>query len=111
MKHYFYLVLNTKTYESYYEHTWAKNVDDLKSHLCSEEKLVKSWQVIESEESKMKTFTADTSKNYDALSEMIECNNLSGTDFLDLFTDYFGLQLCSKDFMENLQDCEGYEFD
>lgn len=52
MKHYFYLVLNTKTYESYYEHTWAKDVDDLKSHLCSEEKLVKAWQVIEREESK-----------------------------------------------------------
>ena len=53
----------------------------------------------------MKTFTADTSENYNALSDM------SGTEVLDLFTDYFGLQLCSKDFMENLQDCEGYEFD
>lgn len=58
----------------------------------------------------MKTFTADTSENYNALAEMIERNNLSGTEVLDLFTDYFGLQLCSKDFMENLQDCEGYEF-
>lgn len=59
----------------------------------------------------MKTFTADTLKNYNALSEMIESNNLSGTEVLDLFTDYFGLQLCSKDFMENLQDVEGYEFE
>lgn len=59
----------------------------------------------------MKTFTEDTLKNYNTLSEMIEQNNLSGTKVLDLFTDYFGLQLCSKDFMENLQDCEGYEFD
>lgn len=59
----------------------------------------------------MKTFTADTLENYNALSEMIESNNLSGTEVLDLFTDYFGLQLCSKDFMENLQDVEGYEFE
>lgn len=58
----------------------------------------------------MASFTNDTSENYNALSEMIERNNLSGTEVLDLFTDYFGLQLCSKDFMENLQDCEGYEF-
>ena len=40
----------------------------------------------------MKTFTADTSENYDALSEMIERNNLSGTDVLDLFTDYEALR-------------------
>lgn len=59
----------------------------------------------------MKTFTADTLENYNALSEMIESNNLSRTEVLDLFTDYFGLQLCSKDFMENLQDVEGYEFE
>lgn len=59
----------------------------------------------------MKTFTADTLENYNTLSEMIESNNLSGTEVLDLFTDYFGLQLCSKDFMENLQDVEGYEFE
>lgn len=59
----------------------------------------------------MKTFTADTLENYNALSEMIKSNNLSGTEVLDLFTDYFGLQLCSKDFMENLQDVEGYEFE
>lgn len=57
----------------------------------------------------MKRITNDTSSNYDLLLELIEKNNISGKEVLDMFTDYFGLQLCKKDFMENLRDCEGYE--
>lgn len=57
----------------------------------------------------MKRITNDTSENYDLLAELIEKDNLSGKEVLDMFTDYFGLQLCSKDFIENLGDCEGYE--
>lgn len=57
----------------------------------------------------MKRITNDTSENYDLLAELIEKDNLSGKEVLDMFTDYFGLQLCSKDFIENLRDCEGYE--
>ena len=57
----------------------------------------------------MKRITNDTSENYDLLAELIEKDNLSGKEVLDMFTDYFGLQLCSKDFIENLRGCEGYE--
>lgn len=57
----------------------------------------------------MKKISNDTRENYNLLEELIESNGISGREVLDIFTDYFGLQLCSKDFMENLRDCEGYE--
>jgi hypothetical protein len=41
---------------------------------------------------------------------MIENNNLSGTDVLQLFTDYHGLDLIREDFMEFVED-EGYDLE
>ena len=53
----------------------------------------------------------DSNKNYSSLCEIINERGLSGVDVLDLLTDWHGLQLCSREFCENLRDCEGfYEF-
>lgn len=53
---------------------------------------------------------SDTSKNFTMLEEMIENNDLSGTDVLQLFTDYHGLDLIREDFMEFVED-EGYDLE
>ena len=46
----------------------------------------------------------DTQKNYNTLLESINANNISAEDLLDRFTDWYGLQLLSDDFMEFLKE-------
>lgn len=45
--------------------------------------------------------------NYEKFVEVINENNLSGEDVLQIMTNYHGLCLMSDDFIENLED-EGY---
>ena len=45
MKHYFFLILNTYTYETYYNHGCYKDVNDIKESLKQDESLVKVWEV------------------------------------------------------------------
>lgn len=45
MKHYFFLILNTYTYETYYNHGFYEDVNDIKENLKQDEKLVKVWEV------------------------------------------------------------------
>lgn len=56
-----------------------------------------------------KKISNDGANNYNILSDLIERENLTGIDVLDILTDYHGLQLLTKDFMENLRDCEDYD--
>lgn len=46
----------------------------------------------------------DTQKNYNALLEAIETNNISAGDLLNAFTNWHGLQLLDDDFIEFLKD-------
>jgi hypothetical protein len=48
----------------------------------------------------------DNSENYSTMEEIINDYNLSGIDVLNYLVDWHGLDLLSKDFMENLIDCE-----
>lgn len=48
-KHYFFLVLNTRTYETHYRHGAYKNKEDIQKYLKNDEKLVKTWIVVEDE--------------------------------------------------------------
>ena len=48
-------------------------------------------------------------ENYDAVEELIDLYNLSGKEVLRLLTDWNGVQILDKEFMENLRDCEGYD--
>lgn len=50
MKHYFFLILNTNTYETYFSHGGANNIDEIKETLKSDEKLIKAWTVNEAVE-------------------------------------------------------------
>lgn len=52
--------------------------------------------------------TNDTITNSEILLDLIESGNISGADVFNMFTDWHGTSLCTKDFMENLRDCEGY---
>ena len=52
----------------------------------------------------------DSRKAYEAIYEAIEENGLSGTEVLDILTDYHGLQLCTAGLMEHFQE-EGYYID
>lgn len=45
MKHYFYLVVNTRTHESHYYHDFYKDVAALKSDLPWYLELIKVWEV------------------------------------------------------------------
>jgi len=49
----------------------------------------------------------DTSDNYTTLVDIITEHDLSGCSVLDLFTNYLGLQVLGKDFMEFV--CDEYE--
>lgn len=45
MKHYFFLILNTHYYETYYNHGCYEDVNDIKENLKQDENLVKVWEV------------------------------------------------------------------
>ena len=45
---------------------------------------------------------SDTNKNYKTIVELLE-SGMTAWDLLYLFTNYFGLQILSKDFMEWLE--------
>ena len=45
MKHFFFLILNTHTYETYYNHGGYKNVEELKESIAPDERLIKVWEV------------------------------------------------------------------
>lgn len=49
MKHYFFLVLNTNTYETYYDHGSFTGPEDIKTHLEPCEQLVRTWTVVNDE--------------------------------------------------------------
>lgn len=60
----------------------------------------------------MYKITNDTIENANALYEIISDRNMSGEEVFNLFTDWHGMQLVTKEMCENLRDCEGfYEFD
>lgn len=46
--------------------------------------------------------------NWDKMIEIIRTYGISAEDLLGLITDWHGTQILSDDFMDNLQDCEGY---
>ena len=52
--------------------------------------------------------TYDDNANSELLLSLINEENLSGEEVFNMFTDWHGTSLCTKDFMENLRDCEGY---
>ena len=56
----------------------------------------------------MERITKDTYQNMILLSEIIEEYNLTGEQVLNLFTNWHGTQLCTKEFLENTMECEGY---
>lgn len=45
MKHYFFLILNTYTFNTYYNHGCYEDVNDVKANLKQDENLVKVWEV------------------------------------------------------------------
>lgn len=47
--------------------------------------------------------STDSIQNSDLLFEIILDNNLSGEQVFNLFVKWHGCQLCSKNFMENLE--------
>ena len=47
-----------------------------------------------------------SSENWDTMKEIIDDYNLSGYDVLNLLTDWHGLNLLDRGFMENLIDNE-----
>lgn len=47
MTHYFFLILNIHTYESYYSHGLYKDIEDIKMYLKQDERLIKTWVVID----------------------------------------------------------------
>lgn len=47
MTHYFFLILNTYTYQSYYSHGAYTSKEDIENHLRSDEKLIKTWVVVD----------------------------------------------------------------
>jgi len=51
----------------------------------------------------------DCMENYETFDTLIDTANLDGHDVLRIITDWHGTQLMTKDFMENLRDCEGYD--
>ena len=52
----------------------------------------------------------DSYKAYEAISKVIDDNNLSGEEVLDILTDYHGLSLCTAGLMEHFKE-EGYDID
>ena len=58
----------------------------------------------------MARISNDKQVNLNLLYEMVEQNNISAVEVLDMITDWNGTDIWSKDFMENLRDVEGYEF-
>lgn len=44
-KHYFFLVLNTYTFVTRYEHGGYEGVEDIKNHLSADERLISVWEV------------------------------------------------------------------
>ena len=50
MKHYFFLVLNNRTYESYYKHDYANSISDIvRYRLDSNERIIKWWTVTDTD--------------------------------------------------------------
>lgn len=45
MKHYFFLILNTYTYETHYRHGAYKGIDEIKESLIPDESLIKVLEV------------------------------------------------------------------
>ena len=50
--------------------------------------------------------SSDTNKNWDTLMEIINNYGWTAEDMLRHLTDWHGMQLIDKVFMENLIDCE-----
>lgn len=49
-------------------------------------------------------------KNINKVFEIVELNEMSGEEVLQLFTHYFGTQIITKEFLEFIED-EGYIVD
>lgn len=50
--------------------------------------------------------SSNSSENYETMERIIEDCGFDGKDVLNLLTDWHGMCLLSKGFMENLIDCE-----
>ena len=48
----------------------------------------------------------DSSKNWETMEEIINDTGADGIQVLQWLTDWHGLDLLDKDFMQNLIDCE-----
>ena len=54
----------------------------------------------------------DAIENGNNLYEIISDRGMSGEEVFNMFTDYHGMQLVTREMCENLRDCEGFdEFD
>lgn len=53
--------------------------------------------------------STDTSENFSAMEELIDECNLDANDILQYLTDWHGLQLLDRNFMENLFEELGIE--
>lgn len=53
----------------------------------------------------------DTSKNYNTIYDLIKECGLSGTDVLDMFVNWHGLQLLSEEFTQDVLEEAGFTED
>lgn len=53
--------------------------------------------------------TNDTCENADNLLRIIISEKISGEEVFNLFTDWHGTCLVTKEMCENLRDCEGFD--
>ncbi len=53
--------------------------------------------------------TNDTSENANNLLEIIEEREMSGEEVFNLFTDWHGTGLVTREMCENIRDCEGFD--
>lgn len=59
----------------------------------------------------MAKITNDNIVNAEIMLDVIERENWSGEEVFQAFTDWHGTCLCTRDFLENLRDCEGWGFE
>ena len=51
----------------------------------------------------------DTIENGMNLYEIISNRGMSGEEVFNMFTDWHGMQLVTREMCENLRDCEGFD--
>lgn len=53
--------------------------------------------------------TSNTAENANNLYEIIQERNMSGEEVFNIFTDWHGSYLVTREMCENLRDCEGFD--